>query len=336
MNKILSMLAAAVFMLNSVAVPTFAEGTETEYDEYGVEVETVDEETEICDDEIIAAKPNITEREPEKPKSETPVKPPVTAPEKEETEPKPIPEDEPYEPFGEWDLNLDGFDLGNLSDLMSGIPLDGLFDGFMSGLEAEPETGEPFEEEGNAYTRDLLYDKDCHKQFITVQTRSGNTFYIVIDYDSPVNAEEEQYQVYFLNMVDDADLLSLLDEETATALSTCNCTDKCVLGKVKVDCPVCKNDLTVCKGTEPEPQETEEPSVEETHAEEKEQSKPSKKNNMLPIIGVIGVVAVGGLAFYYFKFIKGKKKNDMDFYDDEGYEEHYVNEDEPDEDSSRA
>ena len=49
---------------------------------------------------------------------------------------------------------------------------------------------------------------------------------------------------------------------------------------------------------------------------------------MLPIIGVIGVVAIGGLAFYYIKFIKGKKKDDMDFYDDEGYEEHYVNEDE--------
>ena len=101
MNKLISIFAAAVFMLNSVAISTFAEGTETEYDEYGVEAETVDEETEICDDEIIAAKPNITERELEKPKSETSVKqpaevkpaevPPVTAPEKEEPELKPIP-----------------------------------------------------------------------------------------------------------------------------------------------------------------------------------------------------------------------------------------------------
>ena len=34
--------------------------------------------------------------------------------------------------------------------------------------------------------RDLLYDKDCHKQFI--QTKNGNTFYIV-DYDKPVDED---------------------------------------------------------------------------------------------------------------------------------------------------
>ena len=50
--------------------------------------------------------------------------------------------------------------------------------------------GEPIDDEGNAYTRDLLYDKATNKQFITVQTKSGNTFYIVIDYDAPINDEE--------------------------------------------------------------------------------------------------------------------------------------------------
>ena len=53
--------------------------------------------------------------------------------------------------------------------------------------------GEPIDDEGNAYTRDLLYDKATNKQFITVQTKSGNTFYIVIDYDASINDEEEQY-----------------------------------------------------------------------------------------------------------------------------------------------
>ena len=45
----------------------------------------------------------------------------------------------------------------------------------------------------------------------------------MIDYDAPINEEEEQYQTYFLNMVDEADLLALLDEETASSLTTCNC-----------------------------------------------------------------------------------------------------------------
>ena len=41
--------------------------------------------------------------------------------------------------------------------------------------------GEGFDQEGNLVTRDLLYDEHTNKQFITVQTSGGNTFYIVID-----------------------------------------------------------------------------------------------------------------------------------------------------------
>ena len=57
--------------------------------------------------------------------------------------------------------------------------------------EPEPtiEPGEGFSEEGNLVTRDLLYDEYTNKQFITVQTAGGNTFYIVIEYDKPVDEE---------------------------------------------------------------------------------------------------------------------------------------------------
>ena len=60
--------------------------------------------------------------------------------------------------------------------------------------EPEPtiEPGEGFSEEGNLVTRDLLYDEHTNKQFITVQTAGGNTFYIVIDYDKPVDEEGER------------------------------------------------------------------------------------------------------------------------------------------------
>ena len=76
----------------------------------------------------------------------------------------------------------------------------------------EIEPGEPFAGDGNALTRDLLHDKATNKQFITIQTKNGNTFYIVIDYDAPVNEDEEQYKTYFLNLVDERDLTDLLDE----------------------------------------------------------------------------------------------------------------------------
>ena len=44
----------------------------------------------------------------------------------------------------------------------------------------EPDAG--FTEDGSFVTRDLLYDEHTNKQFITVQTSGGNTFYIIIDY----------------------------------------------------------------------------------------------------------------------------------------------------------
>lgn len=193
-----------------------------------------------------------------------------------------------------------------------------------------PETitpGEPLEDEGNAYTRDLLYDKATNKQFINIQTKNGNTFYIVIDYDAPINDEEEQYQTYFLNMVDESDLLALMDEEAVTELTTCVCDTHCEAGAVNVECPVCKTNMSECTGVVPEP---ETPVEDDTEQPEE----PKSGSNMGMIIAIVAIAGVGGAAYYYFKFIRGKKNKDedLDFYDDEGYEEEpYINEDnEPD------
>ena len=68
--------------------------------------------------------------------------------------------------------------------------------------------------------------------------RAGNTFYVVIDYDAPINEEEEQYQTYFLNMVDESDLLALMDEDSVAALTTCTCeTAETRPGRVNTACP---------------------------------------------------------------------------------------------------
>lgn len=72
--------------------------------------------------------------------------------------------------------------------------------------------GMPFTQAGNAFTRDLLYDRYTNKQFIAIETRGGDVFYMVIDYDKPLDEDGEQYETYFLNLVDSRDLLDIVDE----------------------------------------------------------------------------------------------------------------------------
>ena len=129
--------------------------------------------------------------------------------------------------------------------------------------EPEPtiEPGEGFSEEGNLVTRDLLYDEHTNKQFITVQTAGGNTFYIVIDYDKPVDEEGEQYETYFFSVVDEADLLAAA-EAAGVEQAVCSCSEKCEVGAVNTECAVCSVNMGKCVGVAPEPAETEEPAEE--------------------------------------------------------------------------
>ena len=109
------------------------------------------------------------------------------------------------------------------------------------------EPGEGFSEEGNLVTRDLLYDEHTNKQFITVQTSGGNTFYIVIDYDKPVDEEGEQYETYFFSVVDEADLLAAA-EAAGVEQAVCSCSEKCEAGAVNTDCAVCSVNMSKCVG----------------------------------------------------------------------------------------
>lgn len=80
--------------------------------------------------------------------------------------------------------------------------------------------GMPYKADGNAHTLDVLYSAATNKQFITLQSKNGSTFYLVIDYDKPIDEAAEMYETYFLNLVDERDLLALLSDEEKEELPT--------------------------------------------------------------------------------------------------------------------
>ena len=168
-----------------------------------------------------------------------------------------------------------------------------------SAPEPTIEPGESFSEEGNLVTRDLLYDEHTNKQFITVQTSGGNTFYIVIDYDKPVDEEGEQYETYFFSVVDEADLLAAA-EAAGVEQAVCSCSEKCEAGAVNTDCAVCSVNMSKCVGVEPEPTETEEPAPEE--------AEPETGGNMGMLLAVLAVALMGGAAAFYFKVLRPKQQ----------------------------
>jgi flagellar basal body-associated protein FliL len=77
----------------------------------------------------------------------------------------------------------------------------------------EPENLDPLTPEGNLTLVDDITSEKTGKQFITVVSKNGNYFYIIIDRD-----DEGENTVHFLNQVDEADLLNLMDEEDAQAI----------------------------------------------------------------------------------------------------------------------
>lgn len=190
------------------------------------------------------------------------------------------------------------------------------------------EDGTSFTQNGNSVTRDLLYDKYSNKQFITVETRNGETFYLVIDYDKPLDEDGERYETYFLNLVDEADLLALVEGDKQTPV--CTCTTKCEAGAVNTSCEVCKTNMTECTGKEKLVEK-----VPDTPPEPEVEPEPEKKSSGGTVALLLLLLLGGGGALYWFKFRKKKPDAkgpvDLDDYDygEEDYGEEY--ETEPDE-----
>ena len=198
---------------------------------------------------------------------------------------------------------LSGLVAALFSFLVSVTPAYAMAEEPAETVEAASEEGEPLSEGSGIVTRDLLYDKATNKQFLTIQDREGNIFYLVIDYDAPVDEEEEQYQTYFLNPVDTDDLAALAEESEEEPI-VCSCAERCQAGAVNMDCELCAKDMTECAGMEPEVEEPAEPENSEIEISEEE---PEEKFNPAVLILAFALLG-GGCAFAYLKLVKGKQK----------------------------
>ena len=148
------------------------------------------------------------------------------------------------------------------------------------------------------------YSDGSGQQFITLVSKSGATFYLVID----CNAKGQQ-TVHFMNLVDEADLLTLMEEEDAEAYTA----EKEAVAQAELERKLAEEEAKKA--------------AEEAAASGAEQPKENKITKyaaaFLSVLALVGLTAGSGI----YAFMKQKQKKqaekealdpDADYTEDKG------------------
>ncbi|MBR3401573.1 MAG: DUF4366 domain-containing protein [Parasporobacterium sp.] len=175
-----------------------------------------------------------------------------------------------------------------------------LFQGMMEPAETQPTHG--LTPSGNLTLVDDFGERNGEgQQFVTLVTKNGNYFYLIIDRD-----EKGEETVHFLNMVDERDLFALMEDDEKAAYESQMAAEQAAKEAAE-------------KAAAEAASQTGES---ETQKPEDEPAKETKKTNLAPVLIIIVLMAAAGGGWFLMQTKKKKKTEsapdpDADYTDDD-------------------
>ena len=136
------------------------------------------------------------------------------------------------------------------------------------------------------------YSDGSGQQFITLVSKSGNTFYLVIDRN-----DKGENTVHFMNLVDEADLLALMEEDAADAYTA----EKEAAAQAEQERKQAEQER---KQAEEDAKKAEEEAATSGSEQPKENKITKYAATFLGVLALVGLAAGGGI----YTFMKQKQK----------------------------